>query len=274
MMQNSISKIKWSSLNPSMVKDSLGIPADAKWVLPQLLAFIGNKIKLARNDTGKFSFKESIATIRGQIGSLEFSDGTAVTPTDLKGMFIFLNHRPRGEVIARSLKQGEGEGLRYSSGVPLILSAFKEYRDINYEDWDWSEAEALNSVFLDKHFHVIASLKQAGWRNPWSDEELIEITEVAKIIKSTGKVRTLDSLTKFNKVDIISVDTFASDTKVEWLLPMLCQTWCFQPHKVHKYSITQIEDLDARATPLRGDIDIVATTVAKSTDTYDEVFGL
>ncbi len=267
-MFQDISKIKWSNIDlvseTVKIKDALGIPADAKWVLPQLLAFVAT-LPLARDNTGKLSFKESAAAIGDKLtaGAITFSNGTVATAGDLKGIFTYLHHRPRGDILPSRMKQLDPEGLRYSAGVPLVLSAFKEYRDIGYNEWNW---DSPDRIFLDEDFKELVPFIRDKHVCQYSEEELLAITDRAAVVKSgstAGTIKPLNTIVRLNKIGDEKVDNYNRQFP-SWVMPMFCQTWVFQPHLAHKYSITRLDDLDAKAPPLRGDLDLFKPEATKT----------
>ena len=267
MLKQDISKINWrlalTNTDPKLMREELSIPATAEWVLPQLMALLASQIKLKRNASNKFSFKETLVALLGQIDrdEITFSDGTPLDKHTMKGILVYLKTTPRGCILPVAAKQCSPKWARYATGVPLFLSAFKEYRDVQYSEWDWSEPRAYIGTVLEEDYVILAGYITSGWRCPWTTEELLAFTKIAEVVKSgktEGRVRKLGELTSFSAVGDYDFDALKD---IRWLRPLLCQTWVFQPHIASKYAITNLPDIDTPAAPLRGDLDLVGSAV-------------
>lgn len=228
-------------------ESSTYLRSNASWILPQLLAFVGNTLPLARNSRGLFSFKESFLALKSSLDSDQIIwEGLPVTKLQMKAVFNIFCHHPRGHILG-SLRQNNN-GSRYSSGVPLFLSAFKEYRNINYENWDWMEVEKRyfvdpTIVELSEHFHNPPDI---------SKEELLEIREY---LGSKGK--------ELISIVVASAPDFEEFNKLSRQLKLLLtQVWIYHPSIGNKYLIANLMDLDAPAEPL------VSTDVVMETDDH------
>lgn len=279
LLKQDIGQINWKlaldNEDSKTLLEELNIPFTAEWVLPQIMAFLTSQIKLKRNETNKFSFKETLVAALGQIeqGQIRFSDGRALDKATFKGILEFLKTTPRGTILPKAAKQCSPKWARYATGVPLFLSAFKEYRDVKYSDWDWSEPAQYIGTVLEKDFVNLIPYIVEGWVCPWSVEELLEFTKIAAVVKSgktEGKIRKLSEITSFSSVGDAEFDALKD---VRWLRPLLCQTWVFQPHIVSKYAITNLSDLDTQAAPLRGDLDIMNKPTTDTEAFEKELWG-
>ena len=203
------------------------VRTNASWLLPQLLAFLGSNLRLARNETDKFSFKASLKSISSQELLYE---GTLVPPNVLRGMIRIILADPRGNILnATTMKQTAG-GSRYNAGVPLLLSAFKEYRNIPYMAWDWTEPE--HRYFLDKSLlDVVPYFFQPL---SWDDEELLDFRNQANTQNK--------AVTALTAITVVSSMEFKQLPRL--LKLMLCQAWVYHPSLRHKYMITSTVNLD------------------------------
>lgn len=285
-----ISTVNWSIFNSSdgkAILERLGIPAKASWYLPQLMALIGSSFHVKRREDGKFSFKETIASLGGQCeeGTLRYQDGTKISKEALKGLLGFLAHYPRSEILPSGLTQCSELGSRWAAGVPLILSAFKEFRGIGYNDWAWDEEDKyikwmVGIDFVMKPAEKVSGLRgvslldliRESWVPPWSNEELCQLTEAARPWKTgqkAGQLRNYNQMTSFSATGLdLEFDKLGT---VGWFKPMLCQTWVFQPHIISKYAINNTKDLDIQVPSIRGDLVLKKTT--KDNELDEVLFG-
>ena len=228
---------------------------NSHWLLPQALAFVGTKLPLAKNSGGKLSFATTLQ--QWKTGSMpQLDNGTQVNLLWVKHLFQVLNTKPRGSILGK-LKQSTLLGSRYAANVPLILSAFKEYRNVQYTQWDFSEPEARLFMDLDT-FELIPYF---GIEQPWSVEELLEFQRLGRTVStgaSAGKVRSIAACTS---ITCVQDPEFKKLSRLMKLL--LCQTWVYAPEIRSKYAITDLMNLDQPAAPLV-DTDIFATGPLKT----------
>jgi len=222
---------------------------NSHWLLPQCLAFVGSKLPLAKTMSGKLSFRETLKLWK--TGSMpQLDNGTVVNLLWIKHVFHVLNTKPRGDLLGK-LKQSTLLGSRYAANVPLILSAFKEYRNVEYSQWDFSEPEARLFMDLDT-FELISYF---GVEQPWSVEELLEFQRLGRTVNTganAGKVRSIAACTSITCVQDPEFKKLSRLMKL-----MLCQTWVYAPEIRSKYAITDLLNLDQPAPPLV-DTDIFA----------------
>lgn len=294
-----ISLINWNNFKGSYGKeilDHLGIPQRAQWYLPQLMAFLASTMKLKRNSTGKFSFRESLIQT-GQLcdlGEIKFQDGTPITKQTFQKILAFLAHYPRSEILPKGLTQSSLQGSRWAAGVPLVLSAFKEFRDIKYGDWDWQEEDIFIKYFAGVDFLMkpaaaaekepgelprlreasLVDLIRQAWVPPWTPEELCRLCEAARPYKSgakAGQLRTYAQMTSLTATDLdLEFDKLGP---VGWFKPMLCQTWVFQPHVISRFAINNVQDLDNHVPSIRGDLEILTTKQYVVSDDLEDIWG-
>lgn len=287
-----ISLINWTKYRAEDGKEILermGIPAKAAWYLPQLMAFIGSQFHVKRREDGKFSFKESIAQlgVKCDSGEVRFQCGTKVNRETLASILKFLAHYPRSDILPRGITQASEQGSRWATGVPLVLSAFKEFRDIKYSSWAWDEDDNFIKFFAGEDFvkkpptvvgrefnlreASLVDLIRQAWTSPWTAEELCQLTEAARPYKTGAKAGELRSLNQLTSITTTELDEeFDKLGPVSWLKPMLCQTWVFQPHIISKYAINNCKDLDVHVPSIRGDLDMVNK---KQDTTLEDLWG-
>ena len=216
----------------------------AVWLLPQLMSFFGSSLRLRKDEeTGLYSptnfIRDNIALCREEKLLYE---GTPVPEEILKGMFRILVHYPRGDILNATSQKQTKEGLRYAANVPLILSAFKEFRSVHYSEWDWSDE---NMVYLVDE--GIAQLIP-----------FIESSEHREILKKWDKQTLLDIRDDANVKDVpfTSMYSIAVAKDLEFkrlprlLKLMLCQVWVYHPTIRHNMGICSVEDVDSFPDPL------------------------
>lgn len=232
---------------------------DAVWLLPQLLSFLGSECKLSRNENGLFSpsafIQDNLELCRQDKLLYE---GTPVPEAVFIGMLRILTHYPRGDILPSSWRQTQGEGLRYCAAVPLIMSAFKQYRDVKYEDWDWEDTKM--KALVDAGFRDVLPFIHNTSSLRWTAEELLHIREEANV-KGVGPVSQLS----------ITVGPDMEFKKLPRLVKLLlCQVWCFNPSVYTPFIINNLDNLDEPTTPLvsseLNDLDLVVKPLVQKKD--------
>lgn len=252
--RHSILRIPFQDLPTDPSKDEL-LPYRERAVtsLPHGLAWVGSTWKLARNETGKFSFHKSLQVLLEQQrqGQLLY-EGTPVERDWLQGFILYFTHSPRGEILAKSHKQSDSNGWRYAASIPLILSAFKQYRNIGYEEWDWQELfsddpKVQNSVraWVDADFIEIVKYRYSS-RVEFSVEDLLEFRDY-----TNAKKRALTAITTVYSTD----PDFKALPRLVKL--MLLQLWIYHPTIRHPLAVTNLDNFDEPA-PLLVNSDVMA----------------
>lgn len=212
------------------------------WVLPQVVAQIGANWPLVRDGgtiTPTLTLKGWIALAKA--GDLTL-DGSMVTTVGLKNLIAWLNTTPRGDILG-AMKQG-GDGVRWSAPVPIILSAFKEFRGVQYSHWDWSDPNMKELVDRDiwewsRHFHN---------QTTWTVEELIKFRVNALEVKSGRQQGTHRKPESCSQVYGVQDPEFKELPRLMKL--SLVQLWCFHPRVRTDLMITNHMDLDRHPPPL------------------------
>jgi len=233
----------------STTKESLassGWTDNASWMLPQLTTLLGSKLLLVQGDLG-YSATATLAKLKTTLATegFTFSNGLEVSASKIMGIFNILNHSPRGEIFPKGWKQSSGEGMRYSTAVPLILSAFKECRDVGYADWDWSDKNMQHLV--DQDTLELSSVFNT-WDNPFTQEEILEFREIGRTIKSGANKDAKKAYHLTTTLNGIAHPLWKPLPRL--LKLMLCQVWVYHPTIRHKFAISDPLNLDNPAVPL------------------------
>jgi hypothetical protein len=179
--------------------------------------------------------------VKARNGELKFRAGNTVTEQALRGMVAFMRYRVRGSILPPKTKQSSPEGIRFATNVPLIPSAWKQYRNIKYAQYD-GESPDLEYI-LDEQ--TLELFNASGGESAWDGEELARFQASALLIKTTGKFRTLDSCTMIYNVGESGFDKLPKPVKA-----CLLQVWVYQPKLYTSYNISNLVDLDSRPIEL------------------------
>lgn len=222
--------------------------SNATWILPQVLAAIGNYWPITKGPNGLYSFTHTLRTWKNSTLDL---DGEPIGLDGVQGVLRYLCLSPRGEVLG-SIKQTGDQGLRYCAAVPLILSAWKQYRGVGYESWDWTDPNRrffLDSDILSwsEHFH-----KEVVW----TVDELLQFRVNSLEVKSGTKQGTVRKPESCSSVFGVQDPDFKALPRLMKLA--LCQLWCFHPSLRTDLMITNHMDLDNTPPPLVQDEVLVA----------------
>ena len=214
---------------------------NASWIMPQASAFIARVINPQRNHDGKVSFAATVDDLRSRRGSLAWDYGEPCR--SLGSIISILTHAPRGDIIGTS-KTGIKDPGRWNSAVPLILAALKEYKNVQYSEWDWTDPARIE--FLDKDMYEYSKTFHTAY--PFTKDELLEFQTMARTFKTgpkAGTMRPVASTTLITKTGNPDFDALPRLAKLA-----LCQTWIFHPTKYNKFMITNPLDLDSPQVPL------------------------
>lgn len=232
----SIKYINWG-------KDTID-PANAGWILPQVLASIGNYWPIAKGEDGLYSFTETLRLWKKtvQSGGLDL-DGAVLDLNGVTALMKYLTLAPRGEVVG-SLRQTSPEGIRYSAPVPLILSAWKQYREVAYGRWNWTDPN--RRFFLDHD--LLEWSNHFGDQVPWDVESLLQFRVTALEVKSGARQGTVRKPESCSSVFGVSDPQFKTLPRLMKL--SLTQLWCFHPSLRTDLMITDHMNLDSHPEPL------------------------
>lgn len=233
--------------------------ANAQWLLPQLLATLGSKVPLAKTSAG-WGFAPTLRGLGSALdaGVVTYDNGMPISKAAFQGMINVLNYPTRGEILPTNARQGHGEGLRFATGVPLFLSAFKEYRGIKYSEWDWTDA--AREYFVD--FDMLEYSEYFGQEvGSWSAEELLAIREEGRTVRTgakAGQQRPIITTTSLTGITDVNFKVLPRLLKLA-----LCQVWVYHPTIRHDLMITNHMNLDQHPEPLVTDDVFVAPPLSK-----------
>lgn len=224
-------------------------PFKQNYVLPQLMAFLASTtFKLERNEAGKVSVSATLRALApklgSDLGSITFPKGQALTKKAFIGILSFLRYKNRKAILPVGAKQVAPEWKRFNTSVPLFMSAFKEYRNLKYSEWDLTDG-LLNQI-LDQD--TIAMLSYVGTEFGWSTEDLLEFRTIARTIKTGAKAGILKHLNSTTAICKVGDEDF--DKLPKLLKLMLCQTWVYQPSMYSQMSIQNINYIDSMSVAL------------------------
>lgn len=235
-------------------------PGNETWVLPQITAQIGSHWPLVRDLKGV----SPTLTLRGWITLAKNSDltldGSAVTPQGLKNLLGWLNTTPRGQILG-ALKQ-TGDGVRWSAPTPLVLSAFKEFREVQYSEWDWGDPNMKELVDGD-----IWEWSKLFWiPQPWGSDELTQFRVGALEVKSGRQQGTHRKPESCSQVYGVTDPEFKILPRLMKL--SLVQLWCFHPRVRTPLMITNHMNLDNPPPPLV-DSEILSSPTPQTSSVWD-----
>lgn len=202
------------------------------WALPQLDALLGSKVPIQRNANGLISFSKMLSFLGSE--SLCFDNGNVVTRNTVQGILEVLTTASRSTFVQARMTTGVGK--RYSPVVPLIPAMFKQFRNINYSEWDWLDPKA--KYFLDRDILALAPLLGV-YENPFSTEDLLAF-------RGQGDVTKYAIVSKLDK----STEGFKELPRLARII--LTQVWVSHPSIRSAYAISNLRHLDAEAAALLG----------------------
>ena len=244
-------------------------PHNAGWILPQVMSALGNYWPIVKGERGLYSFTQTIRAWKNQLvlGELDL-EGNPISLDGANNLLRWLTTSPRGEILG-TMKQTSGEGVRYSAPVPLILSAWKQYRGVGYNSWDWNDPG--KRFFLD---HDLLSWSQHfGLVQPWEVHELTQFRVSALDVKSgsrQGSVRKPESC-----ASVFGVTDKGFKALPRLMKLSLTQLWCFHPRVRTDLMITNHMDLDSHPLPLvEGEIFQEDNKRSNNTTTSDDIWDV
>lgn len=227
----------------SLLWESPPDPQLSHWVLPQLAAHIGSTWPLVKGVDGKVS---ATLTLRGwstlcDQGSLTL-DHLVLTRPQLRNIMRYLTLSPRGDLLG-PMKQ-VGDGVRWSAPVPLIPSFFKEFREVPYSMWDWSDPNL--HLILDSDLVEVVQTEDDGVN--WSPEDLLQFRVGALEVKTGKHAGTVRKPETCSQVYGVTDPQFRGLPRLVKL--MLTQLWCYHPSVRHRFMILSLDDFDSIPPPL------------------------
>lgn len=203
------------------------------WLFPQMLAKFSD-LPLTRKETGLISGKNLFLEIRKS--------------PFYSGMWVLCTQGSRGLWVPR---QTDPKNVNFSALVPLIMSAFKKYKDIQYSEWDREEIKYITDATLTE-----AMLTELPKLTP---DEVLEARRKGLVYKSGPRIgESRNPMTTYalyipNEYGLSDLNALS---KI-----MLCQTWVAHPANRTKYMITSSSHWDQMPEPL-----IDTTVLLKNTE--------
>lgn len=237
-----ISQINWT-LEP----DFTHLAANSGWVLPQLMAFINSSFKLHKVGD-KYSFKQTLLALGSSIkegkvlwpnSASIFGEDRAVTRVEIEHILAILKHLPRSAILSGT----QTSNTRFSASVPLFISAFKEFRNIKYSSWDWSDEYA--KYFIDKEILEVINYREYP---SFTNEQLIDYRNRAMMVRSGTKAGTIRKPTATTSLYSVFDEEIKDLPRLAKL--MLTQLWVYDPSVRHVLAILDPVNLDNIPEPL------------------------
>jgi hypothetical protein len=198
-------------------------------IYPAVTAFIANNFKL--NNVGKPNSlvpgldTSPIAAVGGYVcGQQYLKDNFDFKDLFYVGLYLFLNLPNRSLTV---VKQSSLEGSRYSSLVPTILAAHKQWNDIPYNAWSKTGLDRVVTLELAKAmlFVIEGTLDEEDFylnRYGISKEKLLDVRSRA-LTDGKGKPKNVLSTFKPNNIGE-NFDKFPWFVKVQAI-----QCWLAHP---------------------------------------------
>lgn len=215
---------QFATLPPAEVEAALGSSKNRPTLtnLQHAMAYIA-KLPLVRHEDNTISTTESLA-------KWDLADKTLV------GIFRLFVTTDRSKLLKGS--QIESYNLRYSSLVPLVLSAFKEYKGIMYSEWQWLDPK----------------LKHLVGTKIWELQPYITNPLMVPNVPAEDAVAMVEALNKPPKT--IWSPTVPELSKFPRLLKVqILQTWMAYPGLRNKYMILDCNSIDNMPPSIYGGID-------------------
>lgn len=196
-------------------------------VMPQIMAHIANK---------PFRLEE-VTTTEGQINStkilkhaFDYSD-----PWE-RGLYIFLMLDSRGAYLPSQYK---GEGVQFSSLVPLIPYAYKLHHKIPYSKWDRSTLHlAVNKSLAEAMLH----------QGDYTREELLAARELGLVYQNGAKQGVSRNPQSTFKLWATKGGCLHGVPHLAQV--MYTQIWCAHPSSRTPYMVLNPQNWDVMPTPL------------------------
>lgn len=241
------------------VQNQIKAHKDWLWHLLPILA----KQPLVFNN-GQVDIKATMEIIAKSVYEHE---GYEIPGSKILYLWQFIAQTSRSELL--SVSQNKNSSL--SSGVPIVLYAYKHQHNVLYNAW---RSDPLVSAVLGKDLAWLPDYKDFdhGYTTPYINSfRRGALTE----LKLGGKTAP-DSSNKLNRVagrEIVVNDDTAKefDALPRLLRYMILQTWIWHPSIRSPNMITDWTDWDAVMPPYNNSV--VVTTAEKIAKIEDSVFG-
>ena len=230
------------------------VKCNSSWIFPQMMSLF-NQLCLVKNPQGLISASQTLEAWKHHMESItEWSTWKKLW--EVCGV-------PRSQVLSTP----QTKNTRWSEGVPLIMSAFKEFRDINYSSWDWTDPK-IPVMVGDRIWEGVT-----GPRHEWKVEEVLEFRGVGLRVKTGKKAGTDRTLTSYLPWGGVTDPDFKA-------LPilskyMVTQTWIYHPSIRHPLMICDWNNPDQLPQPLvHQDVLDTKNSTSKTHFTFEDIFNL
>lgn len=145
--KRSLQNFDFSSLE--FTKEGLApVRKSATWLLPQLMSFLGTTIE-PQWVGGKISSTKTFQVLGSRLDNSEivFDNGRVLHKQEFGKMIKLCTHPHSSHLFSE--RQTSEFGSRFSVAVPLVLSALKQYQNIQYQSWDFHDPNIQS--FLTPH---------------------------------------------------------------------------------------------------------------------------
>jgi hypothetical protein len=199
------------------------IPKNADWFFAQTISKFG-QLPLVKNERGYSAKTLYLEHIKNN--------------PPLKALWLLLRHPKRSVLLE---KQTDLKFRNYSSLVPIIMSAFKRFNNIQYSEWDPTEIFGIT----DSNLSSAMLFKDIP---DFSRQELLEKRGEALLIKSGTKAgEARNPVTTYS----LYLNEESGLTKVPALARiMLFQCWCAHPLNRTQYMVLDPLNWDNIPEPL------------------------
>lgn len=233
--KRSLQNFQWDFGKPT--KESLAsVRASATWLLPQLMSFLGTTIQPQWVDH-KISSQKTFQVLGSRLDNAEivFDNGRVLHKQEMATMLQLCTHAHSSHLFAE--RQTSEFGSRYSAAVPLVLSALRQYQDISYSAWDFSDP-AIQHFLTPALYDMVVATAVLG-SDSFSTDLLLQI-------------RGDEDSTKYSACTGVNRSKLDADF---YMLPRLAklqltQTWIYHPSHRHPLQLGLGYALDVLAPPL------------------------
>lgn len=170
-------------------------------------------------------------------GEIVFENGRVLHKQELGSMLKLCTHPHSSHLYAE--RQTSEFGSRFSAAVPLVLSALKQYQDVQYSSWDFKDP-AIQHFLTPALYEMV----QATLEPPSIDAEtLLEI-------RGSGDVQAYSACTAILRSKLS--EEFCLLPRLAKL--QLAQVWIYHPSYRHPLQLGLGYAPDTQQPPLVGEV--------------------
>lgn len=219
------------------------LKARAEWLPAALVNLVGTwtpkkstKVSTVEGGTAKDAVNAKLYPIFDCKSTLDAVLGSG--DSWVRGVYYFMMYAKRGSFLETQYKE---PASHYCSLVPLILSGFKKFQNIQYSQWD---PETLHWMLEPALYEAVTCEVPDGL----TSQELLGIREAGMLIRTGAKAGTARNPLTTYKLWGINDCLIGG---LPWLAQvMLTQIWCAHPSARNKYMILDPKNLDNMPAPL------------------------